>query len=149
VLESIALWSVPWGLGVPDATPDGPAHIADYADRTWIVNSRNTADEAAVRTLASLAGFVPRIAHEIDSLELVEDLIIAGYGVGLLPIGRPTSAGVKVLSLSEPKAVLTAYAVTRRGRATWPPLRTVLDRMRPPAGTELPRPRWPRPVPGR
>jgi DNA-binding transcriptional LysR family regulator len=149
VLESIALWSVPWGLGVPDATPDGPAHIADYADRTWIVNSRNTADEAAVRTLASLAGFVPRIAHEIDSLELVEDLIIAGYGVGLLPIGRPTSAGVKVLSLSEPKAVLTAYAVTRRGRATWPPLRTVLDRMRPPAGTELPRPQWPRPVPGR
>jgi hypothetical protein len=30
-------------------------------------------------------------------LELVEDLIIAGYRVGLLPIGRPTSAGVHVL----------------------------------------------------
>ena len=135
------------GLGVPADTPDGPTEIADYADRTWIVNSRNTADEDAVRTLASLAGFVPRIAHEIDSLELVEDLIIAGYGVGLLPIGRPTTAGVKVLPLSEPKAVLTAYAVTRRGRATWPPLRTVLDRMRPAHGAELPRPHWPRPIP--
>ena len=89
VLETVALWSVPWGLGVPADTPAGPAEIADYADRTWIVNSRNTADEDAVRTLASLAGFVPRIAHEIDSLELVEDLIIAGYGVGLLPIGPP------------------------------------------------------------
>jgi DNA-binding transcriptional LysR family regulator len=131
VLETVGLWSVPWGLGVPADTPDGPAEIGDYADRTWIVNSRNTADEDAVRTLASLAGFVPRIAHEIDSLEMVEDLIVAGYGVGLLPIGRPTSAGVKVLELSEPKAVLTAYAVTRRGRATWPPLRAVLDRMRP------------------
>ena len=86
------------------------AEIADYADRTWIVNSRNTADEDAVRTLASLAGFVPRIAHEIDSLELVEDLIIAGYGVGLLPIGRPTTAGVKVVPLAELKAILTAYA---------------------------------------
>jgi DNA-binding transcriptional LysR family regulator len=133
---------------VPADTPDGPAEIADFADRAWIVNSRNTADEDAVRTLASLAGFVPRIAHEIDSLELVEDLILAGYGVGLLPIGRPTTVGVKVLPLSEPKAILTAYAVTRRGRATWPPLRTVLDRMRPPSGTELPRPKWPRPVPG-
>jgi DNA-binding transcriptional LysR family regulator len=147
VLETVALWSVPWGLGVPADTPDGPAEIADYADHTWIVNSRNTADEDAVRTLASLTGFVPRIAHEIDSLELVEDLIIAGYGVGLLPIGRQTT-GVKVLPLAEPKAVLTAYAVTRRGRATWPPLRTVLDRMRPPAGTELPRPSWPRPAAG-
>jgi DNA-binding transcriptional LysR family regulator len=148
VLEAVALWTVPWGLGVPADTPGGRAQIADYADRAWIVNSRNTADEDAVRTLASLAGFVPRIAHEIDSLELVEDLIIAGYGVGLLPIGRPTAAGVKVLPLSEPKAVLTAYAVTRKGRATWPPLRTVLDRMRPAHGSKLPRPKWPRPVPG-
>jgi len=69
-------------------------------------------------------------------------------GVGLLPIGRPTCAGVKVLPLAEPKAILTAYAVTRRGRATWPPLRTVLDRMRPAHGSELPRPTWPRPAPG-
>ena len=147
MLETVALWSVPWGLGVPADTPDGPVDIGDYADWAWIVNSRNTADETAVRTLASLAGFTPRIAHEIDSLELVEDLIIAGYGVGLLPTGRVTTSGVKVLPLSEPKAVLTAYAVTRRGRTTWPPLRTALDRMRPPPGRALPRPNWPRPVP--
>jgi DNA-binding transcriptional LysR family regulator len=147
VLETVALWSVPWGLGVPADAADGPVDIGDYANWTWIVNSRNTADETAVRTLASLAGFTPRIAHEIDSLELVEDLIIAGYGVGLLPIGRSTTAGVKVLPLSDPKAILTAYAVTRRGRTTWPPLRTALDRMRPRVGTELPRPNWPRPLP--
>ena len=90
-----------------------------------------------MRTLASLAGFVPRIAHQIDSLDLVEDLIVAGYGVGLLPIGRPTSSGVKVLPLAEPEAVLTAYAVTRRGRSTWPPLRAVLDRLRPPPGCRV------------
>jgi DNA-binding transcriptional LysR family regulator len=126
VLETVALWSVPWGLGVPADSADGPADIAEYSDRTWIVNSRNTADEDAVRTLASLAGFVPRIGHEIDSLELVEDLIVAGFGVGLLPVGRPTSAGVKVLPLAEPQVVLTAYAVTRRGRSTLPPQRTVL-----------------------
>jgi DNA-binding transcriptional LysR family regulator len=148
VLQTEPLWSITWGLGVPADFPDGPADIAAYADQTWIVNSRNTADETAVRTLASLAGFVPRIAHEIDSLDLVEDLIIAGFGVGLLPIGRPTCTGVKVLPLLDPKAVLTAYAVTRRGRDTWPPLRVVLDRMRPAPGVELPRPQWPRPDAG-
>ncbi|HEX2214310.1 MAG TPA: LysR substrate-binding domain-containing protein, partial [Mycobacterium sp.] len=144
-LHTEPLWSIRWGLGVPDTFADGPADLASYANQTWIVNSRNTADETAVRTLAALAGFTPRIAHQIDSLDLVEDLIVAGYGVGLLPIGRPTGDGVKVLPLNEPEAVLTAYAVTRRGRATWPPLRVVLDRMRPPVGATLPRPQWPRP----
>ncbi|ULE32255.1 LysR family transcriptional regulator [Mycobacterium sp. IDR2000157661] len=145
ILQIEPLWSITWGLGVPDSYPCGPADIAAYADQTWIVNSRNTADEAAVRTLAALAGFTPRIAHQIDSLDLVEDLIVAGYGVGLLPIGRPTREGVKVLPLKEPEVVLTAYAVARRGRATWSPLRVALDRMRPTGGASLPRPPWPRP----
>jgi DNA-binding transcriptional LysR family regulator len=145
VLESAPLWSVGWGLGVPSDTPDGPTDIASYADRSWIVNSRNTADEDAVRTLAALAGFSPRIAHQIDSLDLVEDLIVAGYGVGLLPTGRPTGEGVKVLPLTEPEVILTAYAVTRRGRDTWSPLRVVLDRMRAAPGGGSQRARWPRP----
>jgi DNA-binding transcriptional LysR family regulator len=145
-LETLPLWSVAWGLGVPADAPDGPADIAAYSDRTWIVNSRNTADEDAVRTLASIAGFSPKIAHQIDSLDLVEDLIVAGYGIGLLPIARATGSRVKVLPLADGNPILTAYAVTRRGRSTWPPLRVVLDRLRPP-GSQLPRPQWPRPVP--
>jgi DNA-binding transcriptional LysR family regulator len=146
-LETVPLWSIPWGLGVPSDEPDRPPDVSAYCDRSWIVNSRNTADEDAVRTLGALAGFAPRIAHQIDSLELVEDLILAGYGVGLLPVGRPTGLGVKVVPLSDPAVVLTAYAVTRIGRATWPPLRAVLDRLRPPPGP-LPRLGWPRPAAG-
>ncbi len=98
-----------------------------------------------MRTLASLAGFTPSIAHQIDSLDLVEELIVAGFGVGLLPIDRPTSAGVTVLPLRDPEVMFTAYAVTRRGRTDWPPLRAVLERMRPPRGGRLGRPPWPRP----
>ena len=144
VLEAFALWSTAWGLGVPTDEPEGPVDLASYADRTWIVNSRNTADEDAVRTLGAMAGFTPRIAHQIDSLDLVEELIVAGYGVGLLPRDRPTSDGVKVLRLTDPTVVLTAYAVTRAGRSTWPPLRAVLERLRPGAD-DLPQPAWPRP----
>ncbi len=151
VLETVALWSVPWGLGVPAGVPagaaDGPVSVESFADWTWIVNSRNTADEDAVRTLAAMAGFSPRIAHQIDSLDLVEDLIVAGYGVGLLPLDRPTSSGVEVLPIANASPVLTAYAVTRKGRSRWPPLRVVLDRLRPPPGAPPPRRIWPRPVP--
>jgi len=145
VLQTVPLWSIGWGLGVPTGTPNPRADITAFAEATWIVNSRNTADENAVRALASLAGFTPTIAHQIDSLDLVEELIVAGFGVGLLPIGRPTSAGVTVLPLRDPDVILTAYAVTRRGRNDWPPLRAVLDRMRPPPGQPLRRPQWPRP----
>lgn len=145
-LETLPLWSVAWGLGVPADAPGTQASIAEYADRAWIVNSRNTADEDAVRTLAAMAGFSPKIAHQIDSLDLVEDLIVAGYGVGLLPVGRATCRGVKVLPLADANPILTAYAVTRRGRSTWPPLRVVLDKLRPPR-SKLPQPQWPRPAP--
>ncbi len=125
------LWEVEWGLGVPeDEGPRrGPVDLTSYADRSWIVNSRNTADEDVVRTLASLVGFAPRVTHRIDSLELVEDLIVAGRGVGLLPRTRPSTPGVRVLPLPDPGALLRAFAVVRRGREAWPPIRLVLDRI--------------------
>ena len=142
VLESVPLWTTPWGLAVHEPAPDD-LELSDYAEHTWIVNSRNSADEIAVRTLASLAGFSPRIAHQIDSLELVEDLILAGYGVGLLPLGRTPRDGLKVLPLNAPGIQMTAYAVTRRGRDTWAPLRVVLRHIVP-SGDAPELPCWPR-----
>ncbi|MFE5876708.1 LysR family transcriptional regulator [Rhodococcus sp. NPDC056506] len=135
LLEAIPIWSTPWGLCVPDNanTPDESGgsgiDLRAFADTPWIVNSRNTADERAVRTLASLAGFTPRITHQIDSLDLVELLILSGYGVGLMPLERKTRKGVRVEPLIDPPVILTAYAVTRRGRTSWPPLRLVLDQL--------------------
>jgi DNA-binding transcriptional LysR family regulator len=99
----------------------------------------------AVRTLAALAGFTPRIVNQVDSLDRVEDLILDGYGVGLLPVNRPTRDGVAILRLSEPSVILTAYAVTRRGRSNWPPLRAILDQLRP-QSPSLPQENWPRPT---
>ena len=127
-MRSTELWSLPWGLGVP--SPAKRAPFSAYADRDWIVNSRNTADEDALRTLASMAGFTPRIVHRIDSLELVEDLIVTGHGIGLLPRGRATRRGVRVLPLTDPPVVLRAFAVTRRGREQWAPLRVLLEHLR-------------------
>ena len=93
------------------------------------MNSRHTADEDALRTLASRAGFVPHVVHRIDSLELVDDLVVAGHGVALLPRGRASRRGVSVVRLRDPEVRLRAYAVTRRGRGGWPPLLAVTDRL--------------------
>ncbi|MFF3484118.1 LysR substrate-binding domain-containing protein [Streptomyces sp. NPDC002701] len=129
-VHTTALWTAPWGLGVPacadvpDAA-DSPGLFAHFRTQDWIVNSRNTADETVVRTLGSMAGFTPRITHQADSLELVQGMITAGLGVGLLPIGTPTFPGVRLMPLIGPQVLLRAYAVARRGRLAWPPLTLV------------------------
>ena len=123
-LETVPLWEVPWGLGVPRDAPAGT--FAGFADQDWIVNSRNTADEDVVRTVASAEGFTPRIVHRADSLDLVQDMIVAGLGVGLLPADGATQPGVRLLPLTGAEVRLRCYAVTRRGRAGWPPLALVL-----------------------
>jgi DNA-binding transcriptional LysR family regulator len=112
------------------------AVFAAHRDHDWIVNSRGTADERAVRTLASMAGFEPRIVQRIDSLELVGDLVAGGFGVGLLPGDQPVRPGVRLLPLHDPDVVLRSYAVVRRGRTGWPPLALLLDLLRPAGGRD-------------
>ena len=129
-MHSNPLWTARWGLGVPAREPEADETtlevFARFRVRDWIGNSRNTADEDVIRTLASMAGFTPRITHEADSLDLVQDMIVAGLGVGLLPIGHQIRSGARVLPLAGPDVELRAYAVTRRGRLNWPPLALVL-----------------------
>jgi DNA-binding transcriptional LysR family regulator len=119
-----------WSLG----TPSGPGRtrgtalevFGRYRDHDWIVNSRNTADDEVIRVLAALAGFEPCITHRADSLDLVEDMILAGLGVGLLPAAPPPGRGVTLRRLRQPEVTQRAYALTRPGHATWPPLTLVL-----------------------
>ena len=129
-VDARPLWQTAWSLGVPASrvvdTGDAVEVIARFADDDWIVNSRNTADEDVVRTLASMAGYVPRVTHRADSLGLVEDMISAGLGVGLLPAGQTTNHDVALCPLLGPDVVLRSYTVTRRGRTDWPPLALVL-----------------------
>jgi DNA-binding transcriptional LysR family regulator len=128
-LHSTPLWTARWGLGVPAGEPATSETtlpvFARFATRDWIGNSRNTADEDVIRTLAAMAGFTPRITHQADSLDLVQDMITAGLGVALLPVGHPLRPGVGFLPLTGPDVRLRAYAVTRHGRRNWPPLALV------------------------
>jgi DNA-binding transcriptional LysR family regulator len=123
------LWTARWDLGVPDTDRGARGTAVDvvrrYEGADWIVNSRDTSDETVLRAMGALAGFVPRFTHRADSLELVQDLIVAGLGVGLLPADQPVRDGVRLLRLADPDATLNAYAVTRRGREAWAPLALV------------------------
>lgn len=131
-VHATALWTAPWGLGVPtDAdVPEGVdtlEALARFRAHDWITNSRDSADETVIRTLASMAGFTPRITHRADSLDLVQGMIAARLGVALLPMGAPTFPEVRLMPLTGPRVVLRAHAVARHGRLAWPPLALVTD----------------------
>ncbi|WP_268871699.1 LysR family transcriptional regulator [Actinoplanes utahensis] len=128
------LWSTEWALGVPATDPvsGDPEHsaaavFARYRDHDWIVNSRGAADEQVVRTIASMAGFEPLVTHRADSLALLQDLVVAGLGIGLLPADQPTRPGVRLLPLRNPCPILRTSAVVRAGRTGWPPLALLLS----------------------
>jgi len=120
-----------WGLGTPTALGRVAGTTLEvfrrFADHDWIVNSRNSGDEEVIRMVASLADFQPQITHRVDSLELVQDMILAGLGVGLLPAGRPVRRGVVLRALGQPAVTQRPFAVTRLGRSAWPPLALVLQ----------------------
>jgi len=81
-----------------------------------------------VSTLAREVG-VPLIERDGRGIRLVEEIILARLGVGLLPLDRPSRAGITVIPLKRPAAVNRTYVWTRQGRATWPPLALLLDKL--------------------
>lgn len=133
-LQTSELWTTRWGLGVPDDARAArarqlPRPIAEYRDATWIGNSRNSADEDALRILASVEGFEMHITHAADQLDLVQDLILAGMGVALFPEDRPLFPGVTRLPITSPGVRLRAYLQLREGRDSWPALALIRDRI--------------------
>ncbi|OPC77536.1 LysR family transcriptional regulator [Embleya scabrispora] len=135
-VRATPLWTARWGLGVPD---DGDADASEgttldvfgrFETHDWIVNSRNTADETVIRTLASMVGFTPRVTHRADSLDLVQGMIAAGLGVGLLPLDTIAAPGVRLIPLTAPIVEMRARAVARQGRLKWPPLALMTTRLR-------------------
>jgi DNA-binding transcriptional LysR family regulator len=133
-VRRMPLWTARWALGVParETAARGTTveQFARFRAHDWIGNSRNTADEDVIRTVASMAGFTPQITHQADSLELVQDMITAGLGIGLLPADLAASPGVRLIPLDGPHVELRAYAAARHGRLSWPPLALVIRRLR-------------------
>ncbi|AEW97815.1 MULTISPECIES: LysR family transcriptional regulator [Streptomycetaceae] len=122
----------PLYLAVPAGHPDAgcPAALADLralADSGWIANSRGTDDDELVQRVCAMAGFVPRIAHRVDSLHLVNSLTGAGLGVALLAesgIERHRT-DVAFRRLDPLAGVRRSSVIARRGRWSWPPVAAV------------------------
>ncbi len=128
------LWETDWGLAVPATQPLDPGLtavevFARHRDRDWIGNPRNSREETVLRVVAAMAGFEPRITHYADSLDLVDDLVRSGAGVGLLPMARRVRDGITLIPLRHPSVTMRTFAWVKKGRQSWPPLRLALTEL--------------------
>ena len=126
-VEATPLWSVEWGLGVPAGKP--VAERERRCGRRRLPRPRLDRELAQHRrrgrraaSLASMAGFAPRIVHRADSLDLLEDLIVAGLGVGLLPLDGRSRPACGCCPWSTPTSV--SARTPSPGPVGWPGLRS-------------------------
>jgi DNA-binding transcriptional LysR family regulator len=136
-LPGIPFYEVRMALVVPESEPRGATALLTDPDVGWITNSRARDDDELVARVGAGHGAVPRVAHRIDSLELLVRLVRAGLGVALIAADGPPLEGVRYVDLAGAAGTRRGYALTRPGRERWPAVAAVIHALTgPPAESE-------------
>lgn len=122
--EAVRLLSErPVALVVPSGRHDSPGEEAGWilgsGQARWITNSRGSDDDELLHRVTAAHGATAAIAHRIDSLTLITQLVAAGLGVALMVSDGPTHPGVRYLDLDGAAGSRRIYACTRPGRQAW------------------------------
>jgi DNA-binding transcriptional LysR family regulator len=102
-----------------DSHDEEPTRILGSEQAEWITNSRGSDDDELLQRIVAAHGATARVAHRIDSLALIAELVAAGLGVGLMVSDGPTHPGVRYVDLDGAAGSRRIYACTRPGRAAW------------------------------
>lgn len=117
-------------LGLNRATITA-ADLAPLAEQSWVTSSRSSDDDELVSRLCGISGFAPKIAHRVDSTQVIARLVADGFGISVMPrIAKPArSAGVCYPEIVDPLVRRRIFALTRPGTLNWPPLQLVRSRL--------------------
>jgi DNA-binding transcriptional LysR family regulator len=141
-LERHPLLSEPLVLVLPrhDTRPD-PVPLATLAGEPWIAGLAGTQFAAALEGACRKAGFAPRVVHRADDARLVEALVAARLGIGMLPaLACSGSDAVRFAAAAPAAPGREVSALVRSGAARRPSLAAVLDALMRQARTAPPRP---------
>ncbi|GAB3463773.1 LysR family transcriptional regulator [Streptomonospora sediminis] len=97
--------------------------LRDLAAASWIANSRGSDEDELVQRMCAAAGFAPRIRHRIDDLEILEEVVAAGMGVGVMPkLAAATRRGVVHSPLGELGGTRRISLAGSTGGWSWQPI---------------------------
>jgi DNA-binding transcriptional LysR family regulator len=118
-ITGVSFYQVPISLVLPLHERRGLAELLADPQIGWITNSRAPDDDELVARLGARYGAVPRVAHRIDSLDLLVRLVATGLGVALIAEDGPRLDQVRYLDLAGAAGTRRGYALTRPGRERW------------------------------
>jgi DNA-binding transcriptional LysR family regulator len=101
--------------------------LRELADESWIGVEGGLVVDDVLRSLAAISGVQPRIVQRVNDFRVVEELVLAGIGVALLPRYALTVRELVRRPLGGMRAARRIEAVTRTGAATRPAIGAVLD----------------------
>lgn len=113
-------------------TSDGPVHIANLAEESWIATLEGEPARRALDRLMLGAGIAPYMQWQFEGLDTVLTLVARGLGISIVPKMAVWDRhyDVDVLDFPEPILGRDVYAVHRTASAHRPAVATVLSLLR-------------------
>lgn len=130
--EARILLREPLDVVLPPGHPlAGEDHITlqQLADQPWIGVEGGLMVDDVLRSLAVISGVQPRIVQRVNDFRVVEELVLAGIGVALLPRYVLTARKVVRRPLAGVRIARRIEAVTRAGADARPAIATVLAQL--------------------
>jgi DNA-binding transcriptional LysR family regulator len=106
---------------------DTPVTLPELADESWIGVQSGLMVDDVLRSLAVITGVQPRITQRVNDFRVVEELVMAGLGVALLPRHVVTARPLVRRPLQGVHAARRIEAVTRAGASARPAVAAVLQ----------------------
>jgi DNA-binding transcriptional LysR family regulator len=99
--------------------------LKDLGNEPWIGVEGGLMVDDVLRSLAAISGVQPRIVQRVNDFRVVEELVLAGVGIALLPRFTLTARDLTRKPLSGVRAARRIEAVVRAGALTRPALQQV------------------------
>jgi DNA-binding transcriptional LysR family regulator len=101
--------------------------LRELADESWIGVEGGLVVDDVLRSLAAISGVQSRIVQRVNDFRVVEELVLAGVGVALMPRYSLTVRDLVRKPLGGVLAARRIEAVTRAGAAARPAVAAVIE----------------------
>jgi DNA-binding transcriptional LysR family regulator len=104
--------------------------LAALADEDWLCGDKPTSCREHVLRACRAAGFEPRISFESDDYQVIQGLVAAGLGVGLIPELAQPDPAVVLREVEPDPPVRRVWAITRPAASRAPAVDEMLAILR-------------------